>query len=144
MKVSEFISADEEKEIVESIKEAELNTSGEIRVHIEHNCPGDRFDHALEIFEKLEMHKTELSNGVLIYVSIDDHQLVILGDKGINAVVSDDFWETTKDKIITQFKNKNYKQGLIDGILEAGQQLKQYFPYQSDDTNELDNEISKG
>lgn len=90
------------------------------------------------------MHKTELSNGVLIYVSIDDQQLVILGDKGINAVVSDDFWETTKDKIITQFKNKNYKQGLIDGILEAGQQLKQHFPYQSDDTNELDNEISKG
>ncbi|MFO7744469.1 MAG: TPM domain-containing protein [Psychroflexus sp.] len=144
MKVSEFISPDDEKEIVEAIKEAELNTSGEIRVHIEHKCTGDRFDHALEIFEKLEMHKTELSNGVLIYVSIDDHQLVILGDKGINDVVPKGFWESTKDQIISQFKSGNYKQGLINGVLEAGKQLKEHFPYQSDDTNELNNEISKG
>lgn len=144
MKVSEFISPDDEKEIVEAIKEAELNTSGEIRVHIEHKCTGDRFDHALEIFEKLEMHKTELSNGVLIYVSIDDHQLVILGDKGINDVVPKGFWESTKDEIISQFKSGNYKQGLINGVLEAGKQLKEHFPYQSDDTNELNNEISKG
>ncbi|MFD0932593.1 TPM domain-containing protein [Psychroflexus salinarum] len=144
MKVSEFISPDDEKEIVEAIKEAELNTSGEIRVHIEHKCTGDRFDHALEIFEKLEMHKTELSNGVLIYVSIDDHQLVILGDKGINDVAPKGFWESTKDEIISQFKSGNYKQGLINGVLEAGKQLKKHFPYQSDDTNELNNEISKG
>lgn len=144
MKVSEFISPDDEKEIVKAIKEAELNTSGEIRIHIEHKCEGDRFDHALEIFEKLEMHKTELSNGVLIYVSVDDHQLVILGDKGINDVVEKDFWESTRDEIISQFKSGNYKQGLINGILEAGKQLKQHFPYRSDDTNELDNEISKG
>ncbi|GAA0755772.1 TPM domain-containing protein [Psychroflexus lacisalsi] len=144
MKVSEFISPEDEKEIIEAIKEAELNTSGEIRVHIEHECTGDRFDHALEIFEKLEMHKTELSNGVLIYVSIDDHQLVILGDKGINDVVPKGFWESTKDEIINQFKKNNYKQGLVNGILEAGKQLKQHFPFQSDDTNELDNEISKG
>lgn len=144
MKVSEFISPEDEKEIVEAIKEAELNTSGEIRVHIEHTCDGDRFEHALEIFEKLEMHKTKLSNGVLIYVSIDDHQLVILGDKGINDVVEKGFWESTKDEIINQFKTENYKQGLINGILEAGKQLKKHFPYQSDDTNELDNEISKG
>lgn len=144
MKVSEFINSEEEKEIVEAIKKAELNTSGEIRVHIEHTCDGDRFEHALEIFEKLEMHKTELSNGVLIYVSIDDHQLVILGDKGINNVVPNGFWESTKDEIISQFKSGNYKQGLINGILEAGEQLKQHFPYQSDDTNELNDEISKG
>lgn len=144
MKVSEFINPEEEKEIIEAIKEAELNTSGEIRLHIEHKCEGDRFEHALEIFEKLEMHKTELSNGVLIYVSIDDHQLVILGDKGINDVVEKGFWESTRDEIISQFKSGNYKQGLINGILEAGKQLKQHFPYQSDDANELDNEISKG
>jgi len=144
MKVSEFITPEDEKEIVEAIKEAELNTSGEIRLHIEHTCPGDRFEHALEIFQKLEMHKTELSNGVLIYVSIDDHQMVILGDKGINDLVPKDFWESTKDEIINQFKQGNYKQGLINGVLEAGKQLKEHFPYQSDDTNELDNEISKG
>ncbi len=144
MKVSDFISPEEEKEVVEAIKQAELNTSGEIRVHIEHTCEGDRFNHALEVFEQLEMHKTKLSNGVLIYVSIDDHQLVIIGDKGINDVVPKGFWGSTKDKIINQFKKENYKQGLIDGILEAGNQLKTHFPYQSDDIDELDNEISKG
>ncbi|SDG63689.1 TPM domain-containing protein [Psychroflexus sediminis] len=144
MKVSEFINPAEEHDIVEAIKEAELNTSGEIRVHIEHKCPKDRFERALEIFEKLEMHKTELSNGVLIYVAIDDHQLVILGDKGINEVVPKGFWESTRDEILSQFKHQHFKRGLVNGILEAGKQLKQHFPYQSDDTNELDNEISKG
>lgn len=144
MKVSEFLSLEEEKKVVEAIKEAELNTSGEIRVHIEHTCEGDRMDHALEIFQKLEMDKTELSNGVLIYVSLDDHQLVIIGDKGINKVVPKDFWESTRDEILSQFKKSNYKQGLINGILEAGKQLKAHFPYQSDDINELDDEISKG
>lgn len=144
MKVSEFVSSSDEKEIIAAIQEAELDTSGEIRVHIEHQCEGDRFEHALEIFEKLEMHKTKLSNGVLIYVSIDDHQLVILGDKGINDVVPQGFWESTRDEILREFKGGNYKQGLINGILEAGKQLKAHFPYQSDDTNELNNEISKG
>ena len=144
MKVSEFLNTEDEKEIIAAIKEAELNTSGEIRVHIEHSCEGDRFERAKEIFQKLEMHKTELSNGVLIYVAIDDHQLVILGDKGINNAVPKGFWESTRDEILSEFKKNNYKQGLINGILEAGKQLKQHFPYQSGDVNELDNEISKG
>ena len=144
MKVSEFLNTEDEKEIIAAIKEAELNTSGEIRVHIEHSCEGDRFERAKEIFQKLEMHKTELSNGVLIYVAIDDHQLVILGNKGINNAVPKGFWESTRDEILSEFKKNNYKQGLINGILEAGKQLKQHFPYQSGDVNELDNEISKG
>ena len=144
MKVSEFLNSADEKEIIAAIKEAELNTSGEIRVHIEHQCEGDRFEHALEIFEKLELHKTKLSNGVLIYVSIDDRQLVILGDQGINDVIPKGFWESTRDEILSEFKKDNYKQGLINGILEAGKQLKQHFPYQSGDINELDDDISKG
>jgi len=143
-KVSEFITPTDEQDIIEAIKKAELNTSGEIRVHIEVKCPKDRFERALEVFQELNMHKTELSNGVLIYVAVEDHQLVILGDKGINEVVPKGFWESTRDEILSEFKQHEYKTGLVKGIHEAGEQLKQHFPYQSGDINELDNDISKG
>ncbi|AFU67811.1 hypothetical protein P700755_000816 [Psychroflexus torquis ATCC 700755] len=143
-KVSEFITPTDEQDIIEAIKKAELNTSGEIRVHIEVKCPKeDRFERALEVFQELNMHKTELSNGVLIYVSVEDHQLVILGDKGINEVVPKGFWESTRDEILSEFKQNEYKTGLVKGIHEAGEQLKQHFPCQSGDINELDNDISK-
>ncbi|MFN2260733.1 MAG: TPM domain-containing protein [Psychroflexus sp.] len=143
-KVSEFINKKDERDIVEAIKEAELNTSGEVRVHIEHKCDGDPVDRAKAVFEELEMHKTELSNGVLIYVAIDDHQFAIIGDKGINEVVPKGFWESTKDEIISNFKHHHFKNGLVQGILKAGEELKKHFPYQSDDENELNDEISKG
>jgi uncharacterized membrane protein len=90
------------------------------------------------------MDATELKNGVLIYLAVKDQNFVICGDKGINDVVPADFWNSTKDAMATQFKSGNFKQGLIDGITKAGEQLKKYFPYQDGDTNELSNEISKG
>ena len=94
------------------------------------------------MFELLHMNNTKNSNGVLIYVAVDDRTLVILGDSGINEVVPSNFWESTKDVIISQFKNGAMKQGLVDGILKAGQQLKKHFPYKQGDSNELPNEIS--
>jgi uncharacterized membrane protein len=90
------------------------------------------------------MDETQLKNGVLIYLAVEDHHFVICGDKGINDVVQPDFWDCTRDVMVSQFKEKNYKQGLINGILRAGEQLKKYFPYLDDDTDELSNEISKG
>jgi uncharacterized membrane protein len=90
------------------------------------------------------MHETELKNGVLIYLAVADKKFVICGDKGINTVVPDDFWDTTKEAMLSHFKNGEFKQGLIDGIQKAGEQLKNYFPWQDGDTNELSNEISKG
>jgi uncharacterized membrane protein len=102
------------------------------------------FDRALEVFYELKMNETELQNGVLIYLAVEDHHFVICGDKGINDVVSEDFWDCTKEIMRTHFKNGNFKQGLVDGITRAGEQLQRYFPWQVDDTNELSNEISKG
>jgi uncharacterized membrane protein len=90
------------------------------------------------------MENTEERNGVIIYVAVKSKQFAIYGDKGINEKVGLDFWDCTKDAMANQFKNGNFKQGLIDGILRAGEQLKTHFPYQSDDTNELSNEISRG
>jgi uncharacterized membrane protein len=142
-KVEEFLSAAEEQEIVEAIKVAEKNTSGEIRVHLEKKTDLDVMQRTLEVFEKLEMHKTKDSNGVLIYVAVKDKKFVIYGDKGINEKVKTTFWDATKEVIQSHFKNGNFKQGLIDGILQAGEELKHHFPYQDDDTDELSNEISK-
>jgi uncharacterized membrane protein len=143
-KVEDFLSKNEEQEIVDAIQIAEKNTSGEIRIHIEKSTSTDSFTRAVEVFHLLEMDKTKDSNGVLIYVAVKDKHFVIYGDKGINEKVAPDFWDTTKDVIQSHFKQGNFKQGLIDGILKAGEQLKHHFPYQEDDTNELSNEISKG
>ena len=143
-KVEDFLTKEEEQAIVEAIRMAEKETSGEIRVHIEKTTSKVPYDRALEVFNELGMDATELKNGVLIYLAVKDQNFVICGDKGINDVVPADFWNSTKDTMATQFKSGNFKQGLIDGITKAGEQLKKYFPYQDGDTNELSNEISKG
>ena len=143
-KVEDFLSAKEEEEVVEAIRMAEKATSGEIRVHIEKSHGEvDIFDRAMEVFHLLKMDNTKQENGVLIYVAVENRNFVICGDKGINDVVPNDFWESTKDAIVVQFKAGNYKQGLIDGILKAGEQLNMHFPWNQDDTNELSNTISK-
>ncbi len=143
-KIEDFLTANQEQEIVEAIRTSELNTSGEIRVHIEKTFNGNIENRTLEVFHTLKMDNTKAQNGVLIYLAVEDKSFFIYGDKGINRVVKDDFWDTTKDVIQSHFKKGNFKQGLIDGILKAGEKLKEHFPYQDDDTNELSNEISKG
>lgn len=141
--VKKFLNKQDEAEIVAAIQKAEKNTSGEIRVHIEKTCKTDPFDRALEVFHLLKMDNTKLENGVLIYLAIDDRNFVIMGDRGINDVVPVDFWETTKEAMVSHFKKANFKQGLIDGILMAGAQLQQHFPWDSNDENELSDQISR-
>ncbi len=143
-KVEDFLTKEEEQAIVEAIRMAEKETSGEIRVHIEKTTSKAPYDRALEVFHELGMDATELQNGVLFYFAVADKTFAICGDKGINDKVVTDFWNSTKDKMVAEFKSGNFKQGIVDGILSAGEQLKKYFPYQDGDTNELSNEISKG
>jgi len=143
-KVEAFLTKEEEQEIVSAIRVAEKNTSGEIRVHIEASADKDHYERALEVFHLLEMNATKDANGVLIYVAVKDKKFVIYGDKGINEVVPKDFWNSTKDVIQNHFINDNFEQGLIDGILSTGEELKHHFPYQQDDIDELSNDISKG
>ena len=143
-KVEEFLTVSEEQEIVEAILKAEKNTSGEIRVHIEAHTELDHYERAQEVFHLLKMDNTKEDNGVLIYVAVNDRKFVIYGDKGINKVVPKDFWQTTKDIIQEHFIKGAFKNGLVAGILKAGTELHKHFPWQSDDTNELSNEISKG
>lgn len=143
-KIEDFLTSEEEQEIVQAIKEAELNTSGEIRVHIEKTSNGNAESRALEVFYNLKMDNTKAQNGVLIYVAVEDKTFAICGDKGINDVVANNFWDSTKNLIQSHFKTGSFKQGLVEGILMAGEALKSHFPYSSDDIDELPNEISKG
>ena len=142
-KTEDFLSKAEEQEIVHAIVEAEKNTSGEIRVHIEEHTEKSPLERAQEVFFELKMDETQDRNGVLFYVCVSDKKFAIIGDKGINEAVESDFWDCTKDIVIANFKEGNFKKGLVEGILRAGERLKKYFPYQSDDTNELSNEISR-
>jgi uncharacterized membrane protein len=144
-KKEEFLSEQEEQEVIDAIRTAEKNTSGEIRVHIEATSKIDPYKRALELFNFLKMNNTKEENAVLIYVAVNDKKFVIYGDKGIDAVVPGDFWNTTKDLMQSHFKEGHYKQGIIEGVLKAGHELKVHFPFQIDtDENELSNEISKG
>lgn len=142
--VEDFLTAEEEQEIISAIRDAEKNTSGEIRIHIERKSELDAFDRAMEVFHFLKMDNTKLQNGVLIYVAVDAKTFVIYGDKGINDVVPNGFWDSTKDIMQSHFKTNRFKQGLIEGVLKAGEQLEKHFPWNHGDTNELINEISKG
>ena len=135
----------EEKELIKSaVKEAELNTSGEIRVHMDNHCKEDVMDKASWWFGKLEMQKTGQRNGVLFYLAVKDHKFAIIGDAGINAVTADDFWDAIKEKMLSHFSEGTFATGLKHGILMAGEALKEHFPYQDGDVNELSDEISFG
>ena len=144
MNTEKYFSPENQLQIANAIRVAEMNTSGEIRLHIEKYCKGDVLDQATYVFEKLEMHKTQLRNGVLFYLAVEDHKFAILGDAGINQKVPDDFWETTKELVLSKFKEGNMTEGLTSGILMAGVQLKAHFPYLAEDKNELSNDISFG
>lgn len=144
VQANQFFNPEEKSEIIKSIEQAELNTSGEIRIHIENKCSGNVLDRAAYVFDKLEIKKTALRNGVLFYLAIESRKFAIIGDSGINAVVPEDFWESTKDMMQQHFKNGEFALGITKGIEKAGKILKSHFPYQQDDKNELSDEISFG
>jgi len=139
-----FFSKEEQLEIKKAILNAELDTSGEIRVHIESNCKGEVLDRASHLFSKLGMDKTDLHNGVLFYLAISSKKFAIIGDKGINKEVPENFWKEIKEMMSEKFKTGEYTQGLSDGIALAGIRLKKHFPHHIDDINELSDEISFG
>jgi uncharacterized membrane protein len=142
-KVEDFLTKEEEQSIVKAIRDAEIATSGEIRVHLENNLTKDCLEHAKEVFHLLHMDETKDKNGVLFYLAIKDKKFAIIGDSGIDKLVPDNFWESVKNKVVSEFAKGNIANGLILGILDAGQKLQQYFPYEKEDENELSDEISK-
>lgn len=143
-KIEDFLSKEEEERIVQAILEAEKETSGEIRVHIEKESSIEPLERAKEVFYYLKMDQTREKNGVLFYVSVQDQKFAVIGDEGIDKVVPDDFWESVKEIVTEEFKKGNYSRGLELGILEAGNKLQAYFPFYEKDKNELPDDISRG
>lgn len=141
MKAQDYFTESRLAEIDKAIKQAELNTSGEIRLYVEDRCKEDVLDHAAFLFGELGMHKTELRNGVLFYLAMQDQKFAILGDGGINARVPKDFWDHIKVEMLSSFKEGQFSKGLEKGISMAGKALAEHFPYQKGDVNELSDDI---
>jgi uncharacterized membrane protein len=137
-----IFSEEEQKQISSAVASAERFTSGEIRICVEKTCSEDVLDRAANYFKKLGMDKTVQRNGVLIYIATEDHRFAIIGDAGINKLVPDNFWDSTKDVMLSYFKNGDLAGGITAGIRLAGKQLQTYFPYQDGDLNELSDDIS--
>jgi uncharacterized membrane protein len=142
MKASTFFTKEQQAEILAAVRKAENATSGEIRVHIETNCPENVLDRAAWIFRKLGMHKTAERNGVLFYLAVNDRKFAVLGDSGINAKVPEDFWDQVKELLQKNFREGKFTEGLAEGIMQAGEHLKVHFPHRKDDVNELPDDIS--
>jgi uncharacterized membrane protein len=142
MKASTFFTREQQDTIVRAIGEAEHATSGEIHVHVETSCKTSILDEAAWLFRKLGMDKTADRNGVLIYLAIRERSFAIIGDTGINAVVPPGFWDNIRDHIQKRFSENLFAEGLAEGILMAGEQLKEHFPHMKDDINEITDTIS--
>ena len=142
----EFFSKEESELIVDAIRSAEKQTSGEVRLFVERRCKFvDPLDRAAEIFFALKMEQTEQRNGVLVYVATKDRQLAIFGDKGIHEKVGDRFWQAEVRKMISHFNADNYAQGISKVIADIGEALHSHFPYAGEkDKNELPDDIVFG
>ncbi|CAH1001226.1 hypothetical protein LEM8419_02125 [Neolewinella maritima] len=137
-----FFNKEEEATIIAAIQAAELATSGEIRVHVEVGARKPALQVATRVFGELGMQKTQDRNGVLILLAVDRREFAIIGDEGINKVVPEDFWDTERDLMQQHFKRGEFATGIEKAIQQIGVKLRQYFPYQTDDVNELPDEIS--
>lgn len=144
MKPELFLTAEQQETVVAAVRLAEKDTSGEIRIHIDGECEGDPLKRAEEIFGKLGMHKTQLRNGVLIYLACNSKVFAIIGDKGINDLVPESFWKDVTDMMVSEFRKGRFAEGLAEAARMAGEKLKSFFPYQPDDVNEQPDDISFG
>ena len=142
--VESFLTAIQEQSVVQAIQEAEKGTSGEIRVHIENRTKKTTLVRAKEVFLSLKMEQTTQRNGILFYIATESKQFAIVGDKGIDEVVPKDFWNDEKVLVTGLFAQNKNEEALVKGIAKVGEKLKHFFPYQSDDINELADAISKG
>ncbi|MGN1212216.1 MAG: TPM domain-containing protein [Candidatus Cryptobacteroides sp.] len=142
MKAKDFLSRDQQQAVVTAIMDAEKNTSGEIRVHIDERCRKSPVVRAQEVFHALKMDNTKLRNGVLVYVACKSKVFAIIGDKGINDVVPEDFWNDISSGMAAKFKEGQFAEGIIYAVKATGEKLKEFFPYAEDDVNEQPDDIS--
>lgn len=144
MRAREFLNREDRRVVTDAIKAAEQRTSGEIRIHIDSDCPGDARERALHSFHRLGMTRTAARNGVLLYVAVNSRKLAVIGDKGINEAVPRDFWKGICSCLSEAFGKGERVRGLCDAVAAIGEKLRESFPYEADDKNELPDDISFG
>lgn len=144
MKPEKFLTAEQQETVVAAVRLAEGGTSGEIRIHIDGECEGDPIKRAEEVFFRLGMNRTERRNGVLIYLACNSKVFAIIGDKGINDIVPEGFWDSVLNQMKAFFSKGLFAEGLSAAAAMVGQKLQAFFPIQSDDVNEQPDEISFG
>jgi uncharacterized membrane protein len=137
-----LFNEEEQQRIRKAIEDAEKNTSGQIRVCIEKKCSEDPLDRAAKYFHQLDMHKTKLRNGVLIYLATVDRKFAIIGDRGLNKLVPENFWDDVKEDMLNHFKYGDLVEGIVTGLKISGEHLQKYFPHQADGKNELPDDIA--
>ncbi len=141
-----FFSQPEQTRIVDAIRIAEKETSGEIRLYVEsHNPLVDPLERAAEIFFKLKMQETQHRNAVLLYIAMKDHELALFGDEGIHQKVGSDYWKNEVKKMLFEFGRQDIPTGIENCVMQIGQTLKETFPYETTtDKNELPDDIVFG
>ncbi len=144
MTAKEFLTPEEQNRVISAIKQAEKDTSGEIRIHIEDICDRNPMDTAKKIFHHIGMDRTQQRNGVLIYVACQSKVFAIIGDKGINEKVPANFWNDISEQLSSDFKQGKFADGLAAAVGMTGEKLKKFFPYESDDINEQPDDLSFG
>jgi len=137
-----FLSGKEKKQILAAVQDAEKNTSGEIRVHLEYNAHEPVYGHAQKVFRRIGMTKTAQRNGVLIFLATRNKKFAVLGDVGINEKVPEGFWNDVVQIMQEHFKQNKFAEGISEAVVRVGEKLKTYFPYHSNDKNELPDGIS--
>ncbi|MGH9458998.1 MAG: TPM domain-containing protein [Thermoanaerobaculia bacterium] len=146
MKQKELLSSIDKEAVVAAIAQAESACSGEIRVHIDPSAHGREVRFLAErTFERLGMTKTDLRNGVLIYIAAKQQQFAVIGDRGIHEKVGPEFWEAVAAHMVEHFRKGEFTDGVVDAVREVGEQLARHFPHAGEkDVNELSNQISMG
>jgi uncharacterized membrane protein len=142
--VTAFLSEDDLASIARAVRQAETRTSAEVRVHLDHACEGDALRRAIKVFERLGMHRTAERHGVLIYISVTDRKLAVIGDAGIHERVGEAYWQGLVDAVRDHLRQRRSREGLLHAIAEVGEALGQHFPRRPDDVNELPDDVSLG
>lgn len=145
-KQQKFFSQQEESTIVEAIRQAEQQTSGEVRLFVESkNRFVDPLDRAAEIFMQLQMHQTANRNAVLVYMAVTHHEFAVYADEGIYKKAGQVFWNDAVKGMISEFRKDHISEGICEVVYKIGQLLKSHFPYDpSTDKNELPDDIVFG
>ena len=138
-----FFTTEEQERIIEEIRLAEKQTSGEIRIHLDCCSGKDVLKKAQTVFTRLGMNRTQQRNGVLIYLATDHRKFAILGDQGIHRLVPENYWEDIKEEMQRYFREGKFCEGICRGIRQVGEKLQAYFPIGKDDRDELPNTISE-